>query len=191
MKMSRVVSTTMCGLVLLVGGACTNDPGRKPAQSGASGAGALVNQGVTAAGQGRLDEAKAAWEQAVKIDPKNKLAWFNLGWVAQSRRDPAGAIQNYDKALESDPSYGPAMFNKAIVLEASDREAAIVLYRKILASNKKGASAHFRLGLLLDQKGDKAGARGAFAQVTKLDAALAKAVPPAYRDTRPSTTPSN
>jgi tetratricopeptide (TPR) repeat protein len=191
MRVGRFASATMCGLVLLVGGACSGDPGT-PAESGLSEAGVLINNGVAALEKGQLDEAKAEFEQALKLEPTNKLAWYDLGVVAQARGDSAGAIRHYDKALESDPAYTPAMYNKAIVLEASDREAAIALYRKILGINAKASTTQFRLGLLLGKKGDKNGARDAFAQAAKLDPALAKMVPPAYRgDSSPSAEPSN
>lgn len=53
----------------------------------------------------RHDEAMAAWERSVRLDPHNAIAWRNLGIAEQNiRRDPARARRAYERALRADPS---------------------------------------------------------------------------------------
>jgi tetratricopeptide (TPR) repeat protein len=199
MHSGRIISVVVCGLVFLVSGACTRDrPTSKPSASASASAqravvdvAALINNGIVAAGKGQFDQAKADFEQALKVDPKNKFAWFNLGFLAEAHKDTAGAVKAYDKALESDPLYTPALYNKAIIVEASNADAAIVLYRRILDVDDKAATTLVRLGLLMDKKGDKDQARSAFGRAVKVDPTLASAVPPAYRVNGPSVRPGN
>jgi tetratricopeptide (TPR) repeat protein len=179
----RILATTAAGLALLgAAAACT--------AQGTAGAGAnptasnqvsLLDQGVNQGLAGRYDEANAIFQQIVAADPNNKLAWYDLGYISQVRNDPTTAIADYDRALAADPNYTPAMYNKAILLESSNVDGAIDLYRKILTIDSKASTTHMRLGLLLDRKGDKADARNEFTAAVSIDAGLRSAVPQPYR----------
>ena len=186
MTIRRAIVVTACGAAILLAG-CSGDnradppsvPSASPTQSPGS-VGKLIDAGVLAAQQGKSDEAKGDFEQAVKADPHSKVAWFNLGFLAHSHGQLADALKNYDKALECDPSYTPAMSIKAILLEVGKPDEAIALYQRILAINDKASTTLIRLGFLLDKKGDPNAARTAFAGAMNLDPALATAVPAAY-----------
>jgi Flp pilus assembly protein TadD len=49
-----------------------------------------------------VDEARAALEQALRVDPSSGQAHFNLGELARVRGDVAGARFHYEAAL-ADP----------------------------------------------------------------------------------------
>jgi tetratricopeptide (TPR) repeat protein len=195
MRTGRAISVAACCLALLAGGACTREEPVSQASPSVAGAavdlGKLIDTGIAAAKEGRFDDAKASFEQVLQADPGNKFAWFNLGFLAQSRGDNGQAASDYDKALASDPSYTPALYNKAILAEADHPETAIELYQKILDINARAATALVRLGALLDKKGDKDGARSAFTRAAQLDPTLAESVPPSYRDNDPSPAPAD
>ena len=51
---------------------------------------ARLNQGIALLNLQKIDEAKAALEDALKQDPKNPNAWYNLGLLAKNTGDAAG-----------------------------------------------------------------------------------------------------
>ena len=52
----------------------------------------------------RLDQAKAAVERAIKLDPGNYLAHQVLGDVQRLRGDPDGALAALERALALNPT---------------------------------------------------------------------------------------
>ena len=109
------------------------------------------------------------------IDPGNTLANYNLGVLAQQAGDDATALSYYDAALETDPNFTSAMYNKAIILEPTDPDAAIALYEQIVSINDQAATAYYRLSLLLEAKGDTAGAQEARDKALAIDPSLVDA----------------
>ena len=63
---------------------------------------------------GRLDEAEAAIRAGLQAAPGNAVLWLNLGNIAFSRQDVAGAIANYIKAEELAPQLFAAHYNLGI-----------------------------------------------------------------------------
>ncbi len=126
-------------------------------------------------------------------EANNKFAWFNLGFIAQSRNQADEAISNYDKALEADANYKPALYNKAIALESKAPTTSMDIYRKVVSIDDKSSTAYLRLGILLSKSGDDAEARDAFNAAIRLDKGLASAVPAKYRaaPTAPSSAPAD
>ncbi|MET8231058.1 tetratricopeptide repeat protein [Micromonospora sp. NPDC005298] len=148
--------------------------------------GVLLQQGIEQGQAGKADEAKATFEKVVALQGDNKFAWFNLGYLAQSRGLASEAVASYDKVLEIDGSYRPAMFNKAILLEGEKPEEALALYRKIVDADKAASTAYLRLGLMLDKRNDQQGARTAFTSAVAVDGSLASSVPAKYRPRKPA-----
>ncbi|MGC4894992.1 tetratricopeptide repeat protein [Micromonospora sp. DT31] len=187
-----------CGAVLLAGtAACSDGPKERPAASNPSKApdkqsqapqtpAELLQQGVQQGQAGQADEAKKTFEKVLSLQADNKFAWFNLGYLAQSRGLGSEAVTNYDKALEIDGSYRPAMFNKALLLEAEKPDEALALYRKIVDADKAASTAYLRLGVMLDRREDQKGARAAFTSAVAADGSLASAVPAKYRPRKPA-----
>jgi tetratricopeptide (TPR) repeat protein len=193
--MRQIFGSLACGAVLLTGvAACSEEPAGKPQASsssssdkanGATNTGTapadLLNLGVEQGQAGNFDEAKATFEKVLAAEANNKFAWFNLGFIAQSRNQADEAVSNYDKALEADASYKPALYNKAIALEGKDPATSMEIYRKVVSIDDKSSTAYLRLGMLLSQSGDDAEAQDAFDAATRLDSGLASAVPEKYR----------
>lgn len=175
----RILAAAAAGLALLgAAAACTGNPGGGAAAGATTSTqGSPLGQGVGQGLAGRYDAASGLFQQVVASDPNNKLAWYNLGYISQVRNDPTTAMADYDKALAVDPNYTPAMYNEAILLEKSNVDAAIALYRKILTIDSNASTTHIRLGMLLDQKGDRVDARNEFNAAMGLDANPRGAVP--------------
>jgi tetratricopeptide (TPR) repeat protein len=205
MSTRQILGSLACGAVLLTGvPACSEEPADQPRTSnsgnsesdkanGATNTGTaptdLLKLGVEQGQAGNFDAAKATFEKVLAAEANNKFAWFNLGFIAQSRNQADEAISNYDKTLEIDANYKPALYNKAIALESKAPATSLEIYHKIVAIDNKSSTAYLRLGILLSRAGDDAEARDAFNAAIRLDRALASAVPAKYR--KGSTTPSS
>jgi Tfp pilus assembly protein PilF len=198
MSMRQILGSLACGAVLLAGvAACSEEPADKPqtSKSGnsdeangdlATGTAPadLLNLGVEQGEAGDFDAAKVTFEKVLDAEANNKFAWFNLGFIAQSRDQVDEAISNYDKALEADANYKPALYNKAIALESTAPTTSMDIYRKVVSIDKKSSTAYLRLGILLSQSGDEEEARDAFDAAVRLDKGLASSVPAKYREDR-------
>ncbi|MGC4749597.1 tetratricopeptide repeat protein [Micromonospora sp. DT201] len=195
MSTRQIFGSLACGAVLLAGvPACSEKPADKPPTSNAGNSGKadgdtntdtapadLLKLGVEQGQAGNIDAAKATFEKVVAAEADNKFAWFNLGFIAQSRNQADEAVDNYDKALAADASYKPALYNKAIALEGKAPTTSIEIYRKVVSIDDKSSTAYLRLGMLLSQSGDDAAARNAFQSAIRLDKGLTSAVPAKYR----------
>lgn|GEM_PF-2511502 len=188
MNIVRSIGVLACGAALLAGtSACTDaadDPQAQPTPAADTQVDPsnLVNLGIEQGKSGDIEKAKATFEQALATDSENKFAWFNIGYIAHSQNQIDDAITNYDKALAIDPDFKPAIYNKAIAIEPNHAGSAIDLYKKILALDKNASTAYVRLGILLADEGDTAGARNAFDAAVEVDPALVPVIPEEYRE---------
>jgi tetratricopeptide (TPR) repeat protein len=129
-----VVVVLVIALVIGFVGFSGNDK-RTPAAGttgAANSAAALLTKALAEMKSGDLSSAKNDLVQISKVDPQNKYAYYDLGYIAQTQK------QNSDAILRAD---------------ANDINGAIVLYRQAVASDPQDAKAHFNLGLLLRQSG--------------------------------------
>ena len=94
-----------------------------------------MRQGSTARDLGRLDEARSAFTEAVRLDPDHPRAWFLLGTCAQDGRDFAAAADAYGKVLALDPRVAEAAVNLGTVLqEMGDLEGARAAYGRAVTT---------------------------------------------------------
>lgn len=94
-----------------------------------------VRRGTTARDLGRLGEARAAFAEAVRIDPKHARAWFLLGTCAQDGRDLQSAADAYARVLALDPQVAEAAVNLGTVLqEMGDLESARAAYARAVGT---------------------------------------------------------
>lgn len=182
----RAITVAALTVALLGGGtACTSDPPGTPAAQNQAGQGdpsVLLAQGIQQGTGGDLNAAEATFRRVTTIDRSNKYAWFNLGVIAQQRGDGAQAIKDYDSALAIDARFTSALYNKAIVVEATNADDAMQLYRTIISIDPMASTAFLRLGMLHDKKDDRSGALGNFRSAIAIDPSLAGTVPSSYRD---------
>ena len=79
------------------------------------------NCGLVYQKMGRLDEALASYQEAVRIAPDNPKTWCNLSAVWFERGDPTEAERDARRSLELKPDYARAWDNLASALGSMNR----------------------------------------------------------------------
>jgi cytochrome c-type biogenesis protein CcmH/NrfG len=71
---------------------------------------------------GRPDEALAQFDRSLALDPKHGQTLFNIGIVKRdARKDPAGAIDAWERLLASVPDYPDAAKVRTMIAELKTR----------------------------------------------------------------------
>lgn len=105
------------------------------------------------------EQARAAYERALELDPRHADAHVNLGCLEHEAGRFAEAERHYRAALAIRPDDATAAFNLGVVLEDLGRlDEARAAYERALASDAVAADAHYNLARLHDRLGDTAGA---------------------------------
>ncbi len=119
---------------------------------------ALINLGLAANSAGDEDEARAAWEAALRINPDDVDALTNLGGLHRGAGEIAQAIDCLERALAIKP-HDAAAGNLALsYLQAGRFDRALGLCRAELSPGPKSPQAHSTLLLgmtYLDAVGPK------------------------------------
>ena len=135
------------------------------------------NNAVNAQQRGKVQEAITEYQKAVqyferaeKLNPNEKLVFFNLGWALNSLQQPDRAIEKYVRAIRIDPIFSEAHHNLAqIYLRKNDLTKAAEAFAEVLRLDPKHVSSNLNLGYIYKLQGDKARARSYL--MTVLDAA--------------------
>ena len=88
--------------------------------------------------------------------------------------DTAGALSYYDRALSADRTYTPAMYNKAIILEARNMRRALALYKQIVTLNPNASTAYLRMAAVYARQGHDVLANEARSKAIVLNPSLAR-----------------
>ena len=107
----------------------------------------------------RFTEALEEYDAAIRHGIDNvQEVWSNMGVVNSELRRADKAREMYERALEIDPEYIPALFNLAgLFEEMGERQQATDLYKKILDLNPRHWDALARLayaGKVADEDAD-------------------------------------
>ncbi|MCM3873421.1 MAG: FG-GAP-like repeat-containing protein, partial [Pyrinomonadaceae bacterium] len=78
--------------------------------------------GLIAKSQGRAEDAIAAFQRVLKIDPRDPGANINLGQVYAQQRKPVEAIAAFNVALDAEPYNTTALYNLGQVLLRSQQK---------------------------------------------------------------------
>ncbi|MEU2432570.1 tetratricopeptide repeat protein [Streptomyces sp. NPDC007861] len=154
-------------------------------------ANSLLHAGLLQAKYQDYTGAAGTFRDVVELDPGNKLAWYNLGVIAQRDGRKTEARAAYEKALKTDPKFTPALFNEAVLVESSEPDRAITLLKRAVAADPKASTAYLHLGQVLakEDRDDEAG--DAFRRAVAADPALHPFVPEPFKDSAsPSPTSS-
>jgi len=111
---------------------------------------ALNFYGIALSLDGRFDEAIAAFERALAVDPSFDEGRVNLAKTLAKANRFEEAIRHYRQALRGMDGDAPLHHSLAVALDQSGRHAeAIEEYRRTLALQPDHPLAHYNLGLAL------------------------------------------
>ena len=119
--------------------------------------------------RGQTQEAVAALERALRLEPDDAWALFHYGNLLHALQRPLEALESYSHALQVRPDFLDALNNRAVVLCALDRfEEALTGLDRVLAFDPANVLAHHNRGIAL------AGLERFDEAVTAYDAVLAR-----------------
>ncbi len=117
-----------------------------------------------------VDQARAEFEKALALDPRNAEALLNLGTIHRLQGRIGRAEHLVKRALQVDPSSIGALGQLAeIEREQGDLDESIRLYREALALDDSKPGLHLGLGDSLQRAGRFDDAEAAFRTVLGLD----------------------
>lgn len=173
---SRLVRSLALTAALTLGAtACSGDDGSSSTSNvkpDSKKAATSVEAGLKAHSAGDLTKASAAYKTALKYEPTNKYAFYNLALIDAKNGNYGLAEGNYRSAIKADARYEPALFNLAILRTSSDPAEAISLYKRAVAVDDKDAAAWLNLGLLLRDEGKVTAGNKAVLRAIALDPKL-------------------
>ena len=112
------------------------------------------NLGVVLKEQNRFDEAAAALQSAIALNPEHAVAHYNLGNVLRDRGMTDEAVASYRCAIAAKPGYAAAHFNLGNLLrDRGMTDDAAASYKQAIAINPAHAGAYNNLGKMLKDMG--------------------------------------
>ena len=137
------------------------DTFRKASQAAPSNTAPLVQLGLILETIGPADQAKAVYEQILKIDPNNAIALNNLAYrKAEEGLDLDAALTMAQRARQLAPN-ATAMADTLgwIYIKKNLSADAERIFKDLVEKDPANSTFHYHYGMALIQKGDKATAR--------------------------------
>ena len=104
--------------------------------------------------EGKVAEARGAFEQALVSDPKDPRAWLDLGLVHEATSNFTAAEKAYRRATESDPQFAEAFNNLGVLLRERGKLAeATAMLERAVSLDPQLTAARFNLGLAYEEQG--------------------------------------
>jgi Flp pilus assembly protein TadD len=109
---------------------------------------------------GKRHDARQAYEDALKLDPRNGVAMNNLAYLlAQEDGESDKALEYARRAQELLPDMPEVSDTLGWVhMKKGQTDEAIRIFREAIGKQPAHASFHYHLAMALSQKGDRAGA---------------------------------
>ena len=127
------------------------------------------NLGVLFREQERLDEAMAAYQQALARDARHAATHYNLGNVYRAKSEFGAAAESYRRAIEGDPAHWRAHCDLGDVLQTLGQfEAASAAYRRSLELNPAQPGAWYAAGCAESARKDYVIAAACFRKTLEL-----------------------
>jgi tetratricopeptide (TPR) repeat protein len=106
-----------------------------------------------------FDRALADFNEAIRLDPKNAVAFRNRGLAVQNKGDLDRAVADFSEAIKLDPKHaGTYHFRGAILLAKGDLDRAIADFSEVIrltpANDKEVAPAYLTRSWAFVQKKD-------------------------------------
>jgi len=98
-------------------------------------------------------------EEALAVNPQDSEAWYTKGVYLQTEvGDNQGAVESYSRAIEINPGFLSALFNRGLALKNLGRLDEAKVDFEAIVSLKEGTApqALYNLGLIAIDQGDTA-----------------------------------
>lgn len=115
---------------------------------------ALGREGAVHLQLGRAEEARAAFEAVIALEPENPTAWSNLALAKRRGGDLPGARAALERAVAIDPTMLAARRNLALVLTDAGDPGAAAAQAEVDALEERLAREAFGRGQQLLEAGD-------------------------------------
>ncbi len=126
--------------------------------------------GTALVADGKLTEARAEYEQALKLDPKNLAALLSLGSLDSMEGHYGEAAGRYQTVLKQDPHNAAAMSELGRLAAArGDKAGAIKWFRQAIAAAPKFATPYVGLVVLYSESGQFDEATGIARQLAQIE----------------------
>jgi tetratricopeptide (TPR) repeat protein len=91
--------------------------------------------------KGKYDRAIQDYDQAIRLDPRNSLAFGNRAAAYGEKGEYDRAFQDFDQAIRLDPNYAEAFYNRGSVeLNIGDYNRAIRDFDQAIRLKPRGSS---------------------------------------------------
>ena len=128
----------------------------------------VVLAGLSVRQEGVWRDSRALWEQAVRLDASNWVAWTNRGWARHLEGDDDGAMRDYETALRISPTYFKALNNRGYTRQIrGDLAGAAADYEAVLATYPGYSDAWYNRGTVRQAIGDMRGAIDDYSQAIR------------------------
>ncbi|MGL5061013.1 MAG: tetratricopeptide repeat protein, partial [Microcoleus sp.] len=123
--------------------------------------------------KGKIKEAIAACQQALKIRPDYLHAYVTLGNALQAEGKIEAAIRSYSQALEFQPNFAEVRANiGSMYFKMGRLPEAIVHYQQAISISPNLAGAHWNLGKVYHKAGNTEAAIDCFKRTSELNPQL-------------------
>ncbi|MCU0547382.1 MAG: tetratricopeptide repeat protein [Oscillatoriaceae cyanobacterium Prado104] len=123
--------------------------------------------------KGKIKEAIAACQQALKIRPDYIHAYVTLGNALQAEGKIAAAIRSYSQALEFQPNFAEVRANiGSMYFKMGHLSEAIAHYQQAISLSPNLAGAHWNLGKVYHKAGNTEAAIVCFKRTSELNPQL-------------------
>ena len=118
---------------------------KEAAQLDLTSADIMINQGITQLKRGGEygGEAKRAFDEALMREPNNARAYLRIGKIFESQRNTELLLDNYNKAVQVDPTYGPGYLALYTYYQDRDVNKAKEYLDKYIANSDKDLETDF------------------------------------------------
>lgn len=129
-----------------------------------------IKKGNDLALAGKYEEASAAYEKAIELEPENVLGWGNLGVVQEKMGKDLDAEKSIRRALDLAPDYGKGFYNLGMLLVKMGKpQEAIPFMEKAVEINPDRVEFIFNQGVNLQRLGKITEQIKSFEKVSKLN----------------------
>jgi tetratricopeptide (TPR) repeat protein len=126
----------------------------------------------------KYDAALAAYQESLRLNSSNPMIYARISLVHQQKKDWENAFTALDRGLATDANHPFLLYQvgRTAVLSGQQLDRGEKCLRTYIAmpvredlENPSLAAAHFRLGGVLEKKGNLAGARAEYETALRLD----------------------